>query len=90
MQPVKSNLSRMLIAVSVVTILFSLSCNQSAPQKAGRYIPVAPPQDNNNGFSNFIWVLDSQTGEIKGYRFAQERGTYDNPGRWTVSEIYKY
>ena len=55
---------------------------------SGRYVSVVPPQTTEVGttFVNFLWVLDTQTGIVKGYRFqaVNEGGTTVG---WSVAEL---
>ncbi len=35
----------------------------------GRFVMMAPPQASTTDKANFLWILDSQTGAIRAYRF---------------------
>lgn len=42
-----------------------------SPKVAGRFIAVAPPDAGDKTYANFLWVIDSVTGEVVAYRIAR-------------------
>ena len=49
----------------------------------GRYAPLVPPSGPDS-YGNFLWVVDTATGEVKGYRFARD----DKKERWELAEVW--
>lgn len=49
--------------------------------KPGRFKALVAP-GGADGYSNFLWVVDTATGAVKGYRFAKE-----SKGSWLVDQL---
>jgi hypothetical protein len=49
--------------------------------KPGRFKALVAP-GGADGYPNFLWVVDTATGSVKGYRFARE-----SKGSWFVDQL---
>ena len=50
----------------------------------GRFVPVAPP-GGTDAFVNYLWVVDTATGHVAGYRFVTDMK--DKDAGWWISEV---
>ncbi|PYR88355.1 MAG: hypothetical protein DMF84_28590 [Acidobacteria bacterium] len=61
-----------------------------APSPQQRYVMMTPPTGATGGdsYTNFIWVLDTQTGELNGYRFVSVKDpkTKEHIG-WAIERV---
>lgn len=56
-------------------------------QRPGRFVAIPPPTAGSDTYGNFIWVLDTETGDIKGYRFAQWKDDAGVLQGWAVIKL---
>lgn len=81
-------LSLLAVAVLASGAVALAQANRPAAGPSGRYVPVVPPQTTEVGttFVNFLWVLDTHTGVVKGYRFQAVNEDGRTVG-WEVGEL---
>ena len=54
----------------------------SSRSKRGRFTPLIAP-GGTDGYPNFLWVVDTETGAVHGYRFANR----SKGSGWLVEEL---
>lgn len=57
-----------------------------SPLPVGRYVAIQPQRDSNNGYPNFLWVLDTVTGSVTAYRISSVTDGGKHLG-WTVDQL---
>jgi hypothetical protein len=53
----------------------------------GRYIALQPPPARDKTYANFLWVLDTTTGDVTGYRFANVKDAKGNIDAWITERL---
>lgn len=56
---------------------------RTAALSVGRYV-MAPPPAGDNAYASFLWVLDTQTGDVRGYNFATTANDRGEVTGWFV------
>ena len=83
------------VLVAVIGAHSCLAFAQSATptsKPAGRYVAIPPPSAGENTYGNFLWVLDTATGNVVAHRIASVKdanGKYDGyitERLWTEEE----
>lgn len=73
------NNKKTIATVSAVIFVFSStytnlvsgeSASQSSKSSVGRYVAISPPSAGDTTYGNFIWVLDTLTGNMVAHRIA--------------------
>jgi hypothetical protein len=67
----------------------------TSSRPSGRYVALQPPPAGDNTYGNFLWVLDSATGQVAVYRITSVKGEAEKHEFWmserliTDEEYYK-
>ena len=67
----------------------------SPTRPSGRFVALQPPAAGDNTYGNFLWVLDSATGQVTVFRIASVKNESDKHDFWmserliTEEEYYK-
>lgn len=56
----------------------------SAP---GRFVPMIPPAAGDKTYANFVWVLDTSTGEVTAYRLASISDDAGKVQAWVTEQL---
>lgn len=67
---------RMLLIASMLISGVAYS-QQLAPKTPGRFVALTPPATPENSYPNFLWVLDTQSGQVVAYRIASAKNPDD-------------
>ena len=81
----------MLVLVAVFAIVLAREGRvdaQTSAGQTGRYMMVStPPAQSGSSYANFTWVLDTQTGAVTGYRFANVKDDKDQSLGWVAEKL---
>lgn len=89
--------NRRLATVSTIALLIALSVgitrsgsaqSQSAPPRnPGRFVAITPPAASENAYPNFLWVLDTATGDVRAHRIASVNDDTGKHAAWITEDI---
>lgn len=94
----RTNLAAALLVAAIgVHSCLAFGESGTAPSKlVGRYVAIPPPQAGDNIFGNFLWVLDTVTGNVVAHRVASVKDangkheSYITERLWTEEEYASF
>lgn len=54
---------------------------------AGRYVALQPPPAGDNTYGNFLWVLDTVTGNVLAYRISSIKDAQGKHDAWVTERL---
>lgn len=59
----------------------------SSTRTTARFVALQPPPAGDNTYGNFLWVLDSVTGEVTAYRIASMKADSGKHEFWMTERL---
>ena len=59
----------------------------SVGKSTGRFVALQPPPAGDNTYGNFLWVLDTVTGNVVAYRISSVKDAQGNLDAWVTERL---
>ncbi|MGO8754746.1 MAG: hypothetical protein ACLQHK_05895 [Gallionellaceae bacterium] len=88
---IRSNLTAALFLAVVITAPSNSAFAENSTvsnKAAGRFVALQPPPAGDNTYGNFLWVLDTVTGNVVVYRISSIKNAQGNLDAWVTERLW--